>query len=97
MWKDNHPIGHIAERLLEASDTGNRERLLACCREAVTELRRPMRTTVEKELSELLSSIAEELISLLATQEGNDSSDSQLLLYHDLLFHVRAMADLVSR
>ena len=97
MWKDGQRIGDIAESLLEASGAGDRERLLRCCREAVTELRRPMPTTVEKELSELLSSIAEELISSLETRAANNSHGNELSLYRDLLFHVRAMAQLVAR
>jgi hypothetical protein len=88
----------LAENLLEALDTGDRERLLACSREAVTALRKPARTTVEKELAELLSGIAGELVSVLEAEQvleagqAEDSSTNQLSLYRDLLSHVKAMA-----
>jgi hypothetical protein len=90
-------IVDIADSLLEASGANDRERLLACCRETVTALRRPLPTTLERELGELLSSIAEELISFLESKEAKGLSGTQLSLYNELLFHVRAMAKLVTK
>ncbi len=97
VWKDNQLIVHIVNDLLDASEGDDRERLLTCCRQAMTALRTPMRTTLERELGELLSSIAEELTAVLEAGAAKDSLQSQLSLYHDLLFHVRAMAQLMAR
>jgi len=82
----------LAKNLLEALDTGDRERLLACSRETLTSLRKPMRTTLEKELAELLSSVAGELVSILDAGQTEDSSADRLSLYRDLVSHVKEMA-----
>lgn len=82
----------LAENLLEVLDSGDRERLLACSRETLASLRKPMRTTLEMELAELLSSVAGELVSILAAGQTEDSSADRLSLYRDLVSHVKEMA-----
>jgi hypothetical protein len=83
---------HLVESLLEALHARDRERLLACSREATAALRNPRPTTLEKELAELLSSIAGELVSISDARRAEDSSSNQLSLCHDLLSHARTMA-----
>jgi hypothetical protein len=94
---DSQLIVRLAENLLEALSAGDRERLLACSQETATALRKPTQTTLERELAELLSSITEELVSVLESEQAEDSSTNKLSLYRDLLTHVRAMAQLVSK
>lgn len=45
-----------------------------------------------KELAELLSSVAGELVSILDAGQTEDSSADRLSLYRDLVSHVRKMA-----
>lgn len=97
MGKDSQLIARLAENLLEALSAGDRKRLLACSQETAATLRKPTRTTLERELAELLSSITEELVSVLEAEQAEDSSTNKLSLYRDLLTHVRAMAQLVSK